>query len=244
MCPFCQTCGKPPSNQILDASAGEAATAPTTVAGTRNALIGRVAIRDDALRLPGPEDGPPCKVFELPIELPTSAAAEAPTRHRTHHRSGAQSRGGGPRIPGTITLFLERLLPPPQVRLPARTTVVAENRDGTDHATAIATTIATDSNNDKKHEGIGEVVAAAASESASRAHGAGRSRQQPRDPPRPRRPPPRKKMQLKVFRAWGLSSRARALDVVVSVMACGRSVGTTRVSSVGGTTSPEWIDEK
>lgn len=254
------------SNQILDASAGESATAPTTVAGTRSALIGRVAIRDHALRLPGPENGPPCKVFELPIELPTSAAAEAPTRYRTRPHSGAQNRGDGPRIPGIITLFLERRLPPPQVRLPpnqaelapftrqqpaalvATTTGAAATaggaRDETAHPTAFATSKATDSTAGKEHKGINEILTTAASESVARAHGAGRSTRQPEGPPRPGRPPPLDKMQLKVSRAWGLSSRARALDVVVSVMACGRSVGTTRVSSVGGTTSPEWIDEK
>lgn len=63
-------------------------------------------------------------------------------------------------------------------------------------------------------------------------------------PQRSQRPPAREKMQIKVYNAWGLSPGARALDIVVTVMACGRGVGTTHVSSVGGTTSPEWIDEQ
>ena len=52
------------------------------------------------------------------------------------------------------------------------------------------------------------------------------------------------KMQLKVLQAWGLAARAKYLNVAVTVRACGRHVGTTRVSAVGGTTSPEWIDEQ
>lgn len=236
------------------------------MAGARSALIGRVSIGEHALRLPGPGDGPPCKVLELPIELMTSSAAKTPTRHGKHTHSDAQNRGDDRQIPGAITLFLERILPPSPVRLRsdedllvsstrqeptavvAATTVEAtatpEAHDGTTSATAVAAIPATGSSTDNDHEDIGKTVTTNPSAPVARTQGSGGSNRQPRGPPPPGRPPAREKMQLKVSQAWGLSSRARAMDVVVAVMACGRSVGTTRVASVGGTTSPEWIDEK
>lgn len=51
------------------------------------------------------------------------------------------------------------------------------------------------------------------------------------------------KVVLRVHGAKGLAPGARALDVFVVVRACGTEAGTTRVSDVGNTTSPEWIDE-
>lgn len=54
----------------------------------------------------------------------------------------------------------------------------------------------------------------------------------------------RKMMQLKLLRAEGLSRAANATGIIVIVRACGRYAGATRVSTVGGTTSPEWIDEQ
>lgn len=53
-----------------------------------------------------------------------------------------------------------------------------------------------------------------------------------------------KMIQLKLLRAEGLSRAAKAMGVVVVVRACGRYEGTTRVSTAGRTTSPEWIDEQ
>lgn len=53
-----------------------------------------------------------------------------------------------------------------------------------------------------------------------------------------------KMMQLKLLRAEGLSRAANAMGVVVIVRACGRYAGTTRLSTVGRTMSPEWIDEQ
>lgn len=57
-------------------------------------------------------------------------------------------------------------------------------------------------------------------------------------------PVERKMMQLHVRQAWALAPGAKAFDAVVTVRACGRNVGTTRISAIGGTTSPEWIDEQ
>eukprot|EP00752_Nemacystus_decipiens_P007665 g6853.t1 len=96
--------------EILDAGAGESITAPTTIAGTRNGLIGRVVLGERALRLPEPGDGPPCKVLELPIELPTSTATNAVAKRRGKHvASGVSSRR---KRPAAIIMFLERVPSP------------------------------------------------------------------------------------------------------------------------------------
>lgn len=54
----------------------------------------------------------------------------------------------------------------------------------------------------------------------------------------------KKKVQLRLHRAWGLAKAAKQLDAFVTVRARGRDVGATRVAAVGATTSPEWIDEE
>lgn len=52
------------------------------------------------------------------------------------------------------------------------------------------------------------------------------------------------KVQLRINRAWGLAKEVKKLDTVVTVRACGRDMRTTRMSAIGGTTSPEWVDEE
>lgn len=238
--------------KILDAGAGESTTAPTTVAGTRSGLIGRVVLGECALRLPGPADGPPCKVLELPIELPASTTRTAGNARRGQVSSGVSGRRTRP---GTIILFLERVTsPPPRPRssqdavvssllqhgAPSNQTMPATAAAVAAIACETAATVAIDIEN--KDAGSASTTDARAP--ATQTWSEGGSQQQAQVQPRPSRPPARGKMQLKVFSAWGLSRGAKALDVVVTVMACGRGIGTTRVSSIGGTTSPEWIDEQ
>ncbi|CAM9193761.1 unnamed protein product [Scytosiphon promiscuus] len=235
--------------EILDAGAGEAATLPTTVVGTRSALICQVSLGEPALRLP--ESGPPCKVLELPVELPKTAATRATgnaksLRKGDHESTGARVGSGGmKKRPGTIVLFLKRLNPLTRSRQSSDTVGSPDQRSA---ATAIAAASARaeagefdvdgNGNNDTATKTYVHPTSARAS-SVERRDGREEKHGGSRRPPRP---PARKKMQVRIFRAWGLSSGARALNLVVAVTACGRSIGTTPVSLVGGTTSPEWID--
>lgn len=239
--------------QILDAGAGESTTAPTTVAGTRSGLIGRVVLGERALRLPERGDGPPCRVFELPIELPTSTTTNTVAKRRGKRVASAVSNRT--KRPATIILFLERV-PPPTRSSPSQdvkassalrqgapsttqTTATTAAAAVTDHDTTTATTTAYGKNESAENALLVDPTA-----SVTQVPVEGGREQQPRTQPRPQRPPAREKIQLRVLSAWGLSQGAKALDVVVAVMACGRGVGTTHVSSIGGTTSPEWIDER
>lgn len=208
------------SSQILDANLGEDAAAPMTVASSSSALIGFATLEERDTRLP--ENGPPCKVLELPLELPVASPAK-------------RGRGRGAKVPHhtrrpVITLFLEKSLVP------------LGDRVSTPYASPSATA---------------SVVATAAAQ-----HGVASLKVEEQQTLSSSPEPPdiamktegkapgseprttRESMQLKVIQAWGLVAGAKALDTVVTVRACGRNLGTTRVSAVGGTTSPEWIDEQ
>ncbi|CAM9640751.1 unnamed protein product, partial [Ectocarpus sp. 12 AP-2014] len=246
--------------EILDASAGRSATTLSTVAGARSGLIGHVVLGESTLRLPDPGDGPPCKVVELPIQLQEPPSTTTKRRGLTTANqpfNGVQN-GGERKRPATIILFLERR-PPPMAPPPSRglnplsapheaketteatspTAMAAETngRDRTDTTRSRATVEYDTTVKETGHDDGNDMDTAAII--ADSEH----KRPRLQRPQRSQRRSAREKMQIKVYNAWGLSSGARALDVVVTVMACGRGVGTTHVSSVGGTTSPEWIDE-
>ncbi|CAM9550021.1 unnamed protein product, partial [Laminaria digitata] len=92
--------------EILDAGKGEppppsSSTSSATEAGrSSSSLIGHATLGESDLRFP--ETGPPCKVLELPLELPTaSTAAGGGVRRRHTHAQG------GPHRPA-IVLFIER----------------------------------------------------------------------------------------------------------------------------------------
>lgn len=241
--------------QILDAGAGESTMTPTTVAGTRDGLIGRIVLGERALRLPGPGEGPPCKVLELPIELPTSTTTVTAAKGRERHVSSGLSNRK--KRPGTIILFLERVLPPPPTHSRSSQDMVVsspslQGAPSTQTRTAINAAETAAAHDATATETIGRknkyaesaLTGGAPAAITKMMHGEDRSEQHPRVQPRPQRLPAREKMQLNILSAWGLSSRSKTFDVVVTVMACGRSVGTTHVSSIGRTTSPEWIDER
>lgn len=190
--------------QILDAGTGEALTVPTTVARSSNALIGSVSLGDDELRLP--ETGPPCKVIELPLELPV-----APKGKRVQ-------QAGRSRYP-TVIMFLERL--------PNTSGGVCMAQEVLPHATAVEDRADTTFDHTPELEDIFPLSKTSAIMEMERPLSA-----------------QRKKMRLRVFRAWALAADVKDMDAVVAVKACGRDIGTTRVSAVGGTTSPEWMDEQ
>lgn len=56
--------------------------------------------------------------------------------------------------------------------------------------------------------------------------------------------PEARKVQLRVHQARGLRRGTKSFEVVVTVRACGRHVGTTRVAAFAEPTSPQWVDEK
>lgn len=201
-------------SQVLDADAGEAITAPSTIAGIRRALIGSVTLGARDLRLP--DALPPCKVVELPVELPVVRSAKTAggaTLHNHHIR--------GP----TMTMFLEK------ASAPYHDTVSVPHAVLSTTIPAVAmTTTQDEETNVPNIENLSITP-------KTRATTAGNQQERPL-------PAERKMMQLKTFRVWGLAAQAKVLDAIVRVRACGRDVGTTRVSAVGGTTAPEWIDEQ
>ena len=232
------------------------------MAGTRSGLIGRVVLGERALRLPEPGDGPPCRVFELPIELPPPTTTNTAAKGRGKPvAAGVTNRK---KRPGTIVLFLERA--PSPTRSSQLSSALQQGAPSTQTAPATAAAVAAAAAaaaHDTPAAAISTANAAIATATANSKNKSAESalaegpaasvtqtpvedgiEQQARIQPRLHRPPAREKMQLKVLSAWGLSRGAKALDVVVAVMACGRGIGTTHVSSIGGTTSPEWIDER
>ena len=86
--------------QILDAGKGESAASPSlaTQAGRSGALIAHVTLGESDLRFV--ETGPPCKVLELPLELPTASTVVTGRGRRRAHAQGLH--------PPSIVLFLER----------------------------------------------------------------------------------------------------------------------------------------
>ena len=251
------------SKQILDAGKGEPAAPSSSSSlsssaaepGRSNALIGLVTLGESDLRFL--ETGPPCKVLELPLELPNVPPAAVAGRGRRRQAPHAPQGLHRP----AIVLFLER--PPPRGFLEIPLPLPRALSSPTATTAAPVTTIAA------AHGGgtapapapAAAPIAAALSPIGSGNESEGQTVQTtPRmisretvvvdeigEPP----PPPAAttslasgKMRLKVLQAWGLAVGAKYFDVVVAVRACGRDVGTTRVSAVGGTTSPEWIDEQ
>ena len=231
------------------------------MAGTRSGLIGRVVLGERALRLPEPGDGPPCRVFELPIELPPPTTTNTAAKGRGKPvAAGVTNRK---KRPGTIVLFLERAPSPTRSSQLSSARQQGAPSTQTAPATAAAVAAVAAAAHDTPAAAISTANAAIATATANSKNKSAESglavdpaasvtqtpvedgiEQQARIQPRLHRPPAREKMQLKVLSAWGLSRGAKALDVVVAVMACGRGIGTTHVSSIGGTTSPEWIDER
>lgn len=317
ICPTYAQCRK----QIVDAGKGEppppsSSTLSATEAGrSSSSFIGRATLGESDLGFP--ETGPPCKVLELPLELPTaSTAARGGVRRRHAHAQG------GPHRPA-IVLFIERPPrvfletppppPPPSQETPSTpiSTSVLSTSTAAIHDGATAAAAAALSPNDGSATRDRAAAASPSDGSGGEGHTAHQkqtmseisredvvvvddeSRLSPNDgsgdeshtvhhktisntnreavvvvvddesgkAPPPRPPPPASapapplaspsssrlasgKMQLKVLEAWGLAVGAKYLDVVVAVRACGRDVGTTLVSAVGGTTSPEWIDQQ
>lgn len=196
-------------------------------------LIGRATLRDHDLRLP--DTGPPCKVIENQLEVVDSQPSHGVNRGPSHATATI----------ATVVMFLERVVSAAPIVVPSHDRAVSPASPSTPTTEHVATTLGggmTRNNQDDSASNTRNTSSFVSPTTMSA------GKEQPSSPPLPRSPPlvkrHKEKMQVKVIQAWGLASRAKVLDAVVTVRACGRDAGTTRVSAIGGTTSPEWIDEQ
>lgn len=206
--------------------------------GGNTNLIGRATLEDHDLRLP--DTGPPCKVIEHRLALVDSPPPSHGVNRGPSHATGTIA---------TVVMFLERVAAGPDpVVAPSNDRVVPPAAPLSTPATENTTTTAGDQTR-MINEDDGTTSNTRNTTKLVSSVPMSVGKEQPR-PQSPSPPPPlpvsrhKQKVQVKVLQAWGLASGAKVLDAVVTFRACGRDVGTTRVSAVGGATSPEWIDEQ